>query len=70
MTDEIYIRTKTDAMKCIGKMVYWDDPGSRWIFLRQGILEEYQNRQVFIDGGWHSIRSLTGLRNFKGKRWE
>ena len=33
MTDEIYIRTKTDAMKCIGKMVYWDDPGQGGFFL-------------------------------------
>jgi len=66
VVEHVQIKNKADVMKCMGKQVYWDDIGSRWIFLRTGILEEYTRRQVCIDGNWYMMNRLSGLRNYSG----
>lgn len=70
MTEEILIKNKADAIKCIGQKVFWDDHSNRYVMLRCGILEEWYKRQVCIDGNWFVMSTLNGLRNYKGKGWE
>lgn len=72
MTDQIYIKTVADARKCIGQKLYWDDVGSRYIFLRNGILEEVFRGNVRLDcGDYKRIKDLPGLRNFPmGGAWK
>jgi len=69
---EIYIKTVADARACIGQKVYWDDAGSRYVFLRSGILEEVFRGNVRMgDGDYKRIKDLPGLRNFAmGGAWK
>lgn len=69
-SDQIYIRTAADARKCLNQIVYWDDVGNRYIFLRSGLLTEYFNRNVCVDGDFKFMRDFPGLRNFSlGGAW-
>ena len=70
MTEEILIKNKSDAIKCIGQKVFWNDHGSRYTVLRCGMLEEWYKRQVRIDGNWFVMSRLSSLRNYKGNGWE
>lgn len=51
-----------EARAAIGTKVYWDDHGSRYVFLRAGIMEEVGGRNVCIDGNWHYRADLRSLR--------
>lgn len=62
---EFYIRLVTDARACIGKKVYWDDPSSRYVMLRQGFLTEVKGKNLLIDGDWKWRTHLRNLRNFE-----
>ena len=67
---ELYITSAPVARKCLGAIVYWDDVGSRSVFLRSGKLEDYKNRNVMIDGNWMYLSHLKSLRNFEdGGLW-
>lgn len=59
-----YIKSAPVARKLIGQKVYWDDPGPRYIFLRDGILEDVQGLHVCINGDWKERRYLKNLRTY------
>ena len=65
MSERIYIKNVKDARNNIGKKVYWNDVGSRYIFLRSGIIEEVSGKNILIDGNWLWRSNLKCLRNFK-----
>lgn len=64
------ITNAKEARAAIGKTVYWDDAGSRYIFLRSGKVTGYQGREIIIDGDYKWMHSLANLRTDKGKEWE
>ena len=67
----MYIKNAAEVRQCIGQKVYWDDVGSRYIFLRSGILDGYEKRNVFINGDYKIFSSYPGLRNFEmGGAWK
>lgn len=59
------ITSAQQARSFIGKTVYWDDVGSRYIFLRQGVLEGVNGRTLLIDGDYKERGRLTKLRSTK-----
>lgn len=70
MTNQ-YIKTAKVARENIGKMVFYDDIGPRYIMLRSGTLQEVDGRNVKIDGNWYWMSHLKGFRNFEnGGAWE
>ena len=71
MSNNVYIRRASDAKPFIGKTLYWDDVGSRYIFLRQGQLEGTFRQSLIIDGDYKLVKSLKCLRTFEmGGEWE
>jgi len=71
MKEESMITSVGDARACKGQRVYWDDVGTRYIFLRDGILEDAEGANVLIDGDWKHRSSLKNLRNFEmGGAWK
>jgi hypothetical protein len=62
---DMYISDAKTARMNIGRRVYWDDRGQRYVFLRQGKLEAVTGREIVIDGDYKTLRYLKGLRNFE-----
>lgn len=52
-----------EARAAIGKRVWWDDHGSRYVFLRSGMVTGAQGRNIEIDGAWHWRADLKSLRD-------
>ena len=66
----ISINSAADARKLIGKRVFWDDISVRYVFLRQGIVDDVSGKNICIDGNWETRSSLKNLRNYEnGGEW-
>lgn len=52
------IRTTAEARAAIGQTVYWDDVSPRYVFLRQGVVQEVHAHNVMIDGDWKWLPNL------------
>lgn len=59
-----------EARACIGKMVYWEDHGQRYVFLRCGVLQGVQGKNLKIDDDWKWRTDLTNLSSDKPKEME
>ena len=65
--DRKHIKTAADIKENIGRVVYWDDIGLKYNFLRSGVLHSYTNGIAVIDSNemtLSEVKSLTKLRNF------
>lgn len=59
------ITSVKQAREHIGKMVFWDDVSSRYIFMRCGVVDEVSGKNICIDGNWLWRTSLKNLRNYQ-----
>lgn len=52
----------SELRKLIGQRVAWDDIGTRWHFVRVGVLEGVSGRNVIVNGDWKWAPGLKNLR--------
>lgn len=70
LTEDFYITDVATARRAIGHTVYWDDPGTRYVFLRKGSLEDVAGKNLKIDGDWKFRPDLQQLRTMqKGDKY-
>ena len=71
--NDFYFKKASQLKEYIGKTVYWDDVSSKYVFLRQGIVEEVLGHNVLISGEWYWFYKMKNwkIRNFKnGGSWK